>query len=84
MPIRFHSRFPSGFALLDLLTQRDGDFEPRGFQRVVAGFGLNVGPGHGQRYVRAKSRCAVPLVFHDDDRNRDGDEVSQLFKRLLQ
>ena len=56
----------AGFATLDLLAQILGDLQPGGFQRVVAGGGVDVRDWHGQMHVRAEGRCAVLLSFQHD------------------
>ena len=59
----------TAFAPLNLLTQGVDNFEPGRFDRVVAGFSVDVRSGHGQRDERAEGRCFVPPMFQH---HRDG------------
>ena len=63
MAVPFCPRMLPGFAPLDLPAQGGGDFEPGGLQRVVASFGMDVRPGHGQRNIRAKGQGVVAPMF---------------------
>ena len=71
------------FAPLDLLAQFACDLQPDGFQRVVAGGGVNVRAGHGQMHVGAEGGRAVPLLFQHHFGGAHRHEVVQPFELLL-
>ena len=56
----------SRLAPFDLFAEVFGDLQPDGFQRMIAGGGVDVRARHGQMHVRAEGGRAVPLPFQHD------------------
>jgi len=73
-----------GFASLDLLAQAFCDLQPDGFQRMVAGGGVDVRAGHGQMHVRPECGRVVPLAFQHHVGHADGNQAVQAFELLPQ
>ena len=84
MALGFDPELRPAFAPLDLLAQLLGDLQPRGFERVVAGGGVDVRAGHGQMHMSAEGWSAVRLPFQHHFGEGDRDELMQAFELLLQ
>ena len=70
------------FAPFDLLAQVFGDFQPDGFQRIVARGGVDVRARHGQMHLRAEGGRIVSLVFQHHFGGGDGHKAAQAFELL--
>ena len=79
----FQAEFLLVLACRDLIFEPPDHLEHSGFQCVVAGGCMDVGPRHRHLHGCAERRGRVWLVFQHDQRRADRDDLVQLFKVLL-
>jgi hypothetical protein len=66
-----------GLAALELVAELGGQFAPRGGKRMVAGFRMDIGSGHGEVRTDAVGGRALALLFQHDMRGGDGQQAAE-------